>query len=38
MIGYELDLKSFGFQKLMESNAQRVTAGKGVFPIQKIIG
>jgi hypothetical protein len=22
----------------MESNAQRVTAGKGVFPIQKIIG
>jgi len=28
MIGYELDLKSFGFQKLMETNTQRVTAGK----------
>lgn len=28
MVGYELDLKSFGFRKLMETNAQRVTAGK----------
>jgi hypothetical protein len=28
MIGYELDLNSFGFRKLMETNAQRVTAGK----------
>ena len=30
MVGYELDLKSFGFQNLMETNAQRVTAGKVV--------
>jgi len=30
MVGYELDLKSFGFQRLMETNAQRVTAGKVV--------
>jgi hypothetical protein len=30
MIGYELDLKSFGFRRLMETNAQRVTAGKVV--------
>lgn len=28
MVGYELDLKSFSFRKLMETNAQRVTAGK----------
>jgi hypothetical protein len=27
MVGFELDLQSLGFQKLMETNVQRVTAG-----------
>jgi len=30
MVGYELDLKSVGFQQLMETNVRRVTAGKVV--------
>ncbi|KIM46961.1 hypothetical protein M413DRAFT_23277 [Hebeloma cylindrosporum] len=40
MVGYELDLKSFGFQKLMETNAQRVTADmfSRVLPVTEASG
>jgi len=37
IVGYELDLKSPDFQTLMGTNAERVTAGKGVDRKQKVI-